>query len=118
VTVLNKSLYDFDIPSASYDFVFTKGVLIHLDPSTLDVVYKKLVGASNRYVLIAEYYNRTPVSIPYRGHRDKLFKRDFAGELLDQYSDLRLVDYGFSYHRDRAFPQDDISWFLLQKNPS
>ena len=29
--------------------------------------------------------------------------------------DLRLVDYGFSYHRDRAFPQDDITWFLLEK---
>ena len=26
-----------------------------------------------------------------------------------------LVDYGFSYHRDNSFPQDDITWFLLQK---
>jgi spore coat polysaccharide biosynthesis protein SpsF len=26
-----------------------------------------------------------------------------------------LVDYGFAYHRDPAFPQDDITWFLLEK---
>jgi len=58
------------------------------------------------------------VSIPYRGHSDKLFKRDFAGEILDQFSDLRLVDYGFVWHRDNLFPQDDISWFLLEKQSS
>jgi spore coat polysaccharide biosynthesis protein SpsF len=56
------------------------------------------------------------VSISYRGHSDRLFKRDFAGEMLDKYADLSLVDYGFCYKRDKAFPQDDITWFLLQKN--
>ena len=28
---------------------------------------------------------------------------------------IQLVDYGFAYHRDKSFPQDDISWFLLEK---
>ena len=64
---------------------------------------------------VCEYYNPSPTSISYRGHTDRLYKRDFAGEMLDIYSDLRLVDYGFSYHRDSAFPQDDISWFLMEK---
>jgi spore coat polysaccharide biosynthesis protein SpsF len=26
-----------------------------------------------------------------------------------------LVDYGFTYHRDNAFPMDDTTWFLLEK---
>ena len=34
---------------------------------------------------------------------------------MDQFIDLQLVDYGFAYHRDKNFPQDDISWFLLEK---
>ena len=51
----------------------------------------------------------------YRGHEGKLFKRDFAGELLDKYPDLKLIDYGFVYHRDTNFPQDDCTWFLLEK---
>jgi len=34
---------------------------------------------------------------------------------LDKYPDLKLVDYGFSYHRDNNFKQDDVSWFLLEK---
>lgn len=79
------------------------------------VVYDKLFESSKRYVLLCEYYNPSPVSIPYRGHVDRLFKRDFAGELMSKYPILQLVDYGFVYHGDSLFPQDDITWFLLEK---
>jgi pseudaminic acid biosynthesis-associated methylase len=78
-------------------------------------VYEKLFAASSKYILIGEYYNPSPVSVTYRGHSDRLFKRDFAGEMLDLYPELRLIDYGFCYKRDRSFPQDDITWFLLEK---
>lgn len=97
------------------DFVFIKGVLIHINPEFLDDVYENLYNCANKYILIAEYYNPTPVAISYRGHKNKLFKRDFAGEMLDKYPDLKLIDYGFSYHRDNNFPQDDLTWFLLEK---
>jgi hypothetical protein len=95
---------------------FIKGVLIHINPDHLQEVYEKLYNASEKFILVAEYYNPSPVAIPYRGHDDRLFKRDFAGELLEKYSDLELVDYGFAYRRDPAFPQDDITWFLMRKN--
>ena len=65
-------------------------------------------------MLVAEYYNPVPVQIEYRGHDDRLYKRDFAGDLIENYG-LNLVDYGFVYKRDKQAPQDDISWFLLQK---
>ncbi|MBA2080325.1 pseudaminic acid biosynthesis-associated methylase [Aeromonas veronii] len=97
-----------------YDLSFTKGVLIHINPNELDNVYDNLYNLSNRYILICEYYNPTPVTIEYRGHSERLFKRDFAGELIDKYN-LRLVDYGFIYHRDPRHPQDDNTWFLLEK---
>ena len=57
----------------------------------------------------------SPVSINYRGHKDKLFKRDFAGEIMKKYKSLKLLDYGFVYHKDLSFPQDDLTWFLLKK---
>jgi len=110
-----QSIFDFS-PDYSRDFVFTKGFLIHLSPDHLREAYRIIYESSARYICIAEYYNPVPVAIPYRGHTDKLFKRDFCGELLDCYSDLELLDYGFSYHRDNNFPQDDISWFLLEKS--
>ena len=64
---------------------------------------------------MAEYYSPAPVEVSYRGYSNKLFKRDFAGEMLKNYTDLELIDYGFLYHGDPAFPQDDINWFLLKK---
>lgn len=97
----------------TFDLSFTKGVLIHIDPQSLDRAYQNLVALSSKYILISEYYNPSPISISYRGHSDKLFKRDFAGDLLDRF-DLELVDYGFAYHRDNHFPQDDNTWFLLR----
>ena len=115
VNVYHYSVLDKDLPELEADFVLIKGVLIHINPSYLDQVYDKLFNSSNRYICIAEYYSPSPVEILYRGHRNKLFKRDFAGEMLDKYPGLKLVDYGFVYHRDLNFPQDDVTWFLLEK---
>lgn len=112
--VFNCSIFDFS-PTKTYDLAFIKGVLIHINPEQLDLVYQKLYTSSKKYILIAEYYNPSPVMIPYRGNEDRLFKRDFAGEMLNKYSNLSLVDYGFSYRKDPIFPQDDITWFLLEK---
>ncbi len=114
VQVYPISILDFKC-KRMWDLVLIKGVLIHINPQSLPQVYEALYRASARYICIAEYYNPTPVSIPYRGHADRLFKRDFAGEMLDRCKYLRLLDYGFSYHRDGHFPQDDITWFLLEK---
>jgi pseudaminic acid biosynthesis-associated methylase len=108
------SIFDV-LPETPVDLAFIKGVLIHINPDQLNVVYDRLYAASSRYILVAEYYNPAPVTIPYRGHENRLFKRDFAGELMDRFSDLELIDYGFAYRRDPAFPQDDITWFLMRK---
>ncbi len=99
------------------DFTLTKGLLIHINPDHLTRVYDLLYQSSNQYICVIEYYNPTPVEINYRGNQGVLFKRDFAGEILDRFQDLRLVDYGFVYHRDYHFPQDDTNWFLLEKCP-
>lgn len=112
--VYSGSILDFK-SSKKWDFVLTRGVLIHINPDVLNEVYNTIYKSSKKYICIAEYYNPTPVSIGYHGQADALFKRDFAGELLDRFNKLRLVDYGFVYHRDNNFPQDDITWFLLEK---
>lgn len=112
--VFHGSILEF-IPIKKYDVALIKGVLIHINPEMLGKVYERLYQSSNKYILICEYYNPSPITINYRGHDNKLFKRDFAGEMLEQYQDLQLIDYGFCYKRDKAFPQDDVTWFLLEK---
>lgn len=112
--VFHGSIFDSNYTQQA-ELSLIKGVLIHINPEMLPVVYEKLYQASTKYILVAEYYNPQPVALNYRGHEERLFKRDFAGELLEKYSDLQLVDYGFAYRKDPAFPQDDITWFLLEK---
>ena len=108
------SIFDAPIINKA-ELVLIKTVLIHINPDMLNVVYEKLYETSSKYILIAEYYNPTPITIDYRGNKDKLFKRDFAGDFLKKYPSTKLIDYGFSYKRDPSFPQDDITWFLIEK---
>jgi pseudaminic acid biosynthesis-associated methylase len=112
--IFNTSILDFQ-PLQTYDLTLIKGVLIHINPNELTQVYDKLVDSCSRFLMVAEYYNPSPVTIPYRGHSDRLFKRDFAGEIMERHPVLQLIDYGFAYHRDPNFPQDDINWFLMEK---
>jgi len=109
-----QSILDFT-PDFQRDLAFIKGVMIHLNPEVLPEVYDLLYQSSKRYILVMEYYNPTPVELTYRGHTGKLFKRDFAGELMDRFPDLQLLDYGFCYDRDYTFPNGDGTWFLMEK---
>ena len=114
VHVHEGTILDF-APDRQWDLTLIKGVLIHINPDELPKVYDKLVESSSRYICVVEYYNPVPIALPYRGHSDRLFKRDFAGEIIDRFPSLELLDYGFCYHRDRNFPQDDVTWFLMEK---
>lgn len=102
-------------PAQKFDLVFTCGVLIHINPAELPAIYDLMFANSGRYVVVAEYYNPSPTEVTYRGHTARLFKRDFAGELMERHPSLRLLDYGFVYRRDPVFPYDDTTWFVMEK---
>lgn len=118
VQVFQGSLFRYPTPTNPFDLVLTKGLLIHIQPKELRKAYHKLHACTRRYILLCEYYAPKETMIPYRGMNDRLWKRDFAGEMLDAYpKTLRLADYGFQYHRDPNWPQDDLNFFLLEKTP-
>jgi pseudaminic acid biosynthesis-associated methylase len=112
--IYHSSILDFQ-PDYQRDMALIKGVLIHINPDFLPKVYELLYTTAKRYICIVEYYNPTPVAIPYHGHEDKLFKRDFAGEMMDMYPKLELIEYGFGYNRDNNFLLGSGNWFLLEK---
>jgi len=118
VNVYHQSIFEFQ-PDQQRDFVFSKGVLIHINPDLLPRTYQLMYNSTRKYICIAEYFNTFPQEVPYRGIKERLFKRDFAGELLDKFPDLELVDYGFEYSRDPQrelqYNFDNITWFLLKK---
>lgn len=113
VAIKQESILNFKEFNAA-DLVLSKGLLIHIHPDNIQKAYDVLYNASNKYIMLCEYYNPVPIDVMYRDNRNKLWKRPFAEEMMQKYSDLKLVDYGFVSKLDK-YPQDDITWFLLQK---
>lgn len=111
----NGPILDSKFDNASFDLVFTMGVLIHINPDQLLDHMQKMYQYSRKYILMGEYFNRTPTSIEYRGESDKLFKRDF-GKLFMENFDVTIVDYGFLWgHLYDKAGFDDITWWLFER---
>ena len=72
LNVINSSILESEITNNSFDLSFTMGVLIHIHPNDLKRNLEKVILSSNRYVVIGEYFNRTPVSLTYQGEEEKL----------------------------------------------
>lgn len=108
------SIYDFS-PTKQYELALSSGVMIHQSPDMLPIYYSKLYQCSSQYIIINEYFSPYPVEVEYRGNDEKLFKRDFAKEMWEQYPDLKLVDYGFFWSKDYFTKSDDSNWFLFKK---
>ena len=100
----------------NFDLVFTMGVLIHIHPDNLKENMKKIFQHSKKYILLGEYFSRTPLSIEYQGQKDRLFKRDFGKFFLESFN-VSLVDYGFLWgHVYDQAGFDDITWWLFAEN--
>jgi pseudaminic acid biosynthesis-associated methylase len=98
---------------ASFDLVFTVGVLIHQSRDELPSVMDEIVRCSRRHVLCGEYFAEDEVEVPYRGVRGALFKRDYGALYLERHSELRLVEQGFLTTTDGDW--DDVTYWVLEK---
>lgn len=116
-SAFNGSIVESDFDPETFDLVFSMGVLIHIHPDHLLANMDKMFGYSKKYILMGEYFNRTPVMLEYQGQPNKLFKRDF-GKLFIENFKVALVDYGFlwGYLYDAA-GFDDITWWLFERQP-
>ncbi len=112
--ILNGHASDMEMADGSVDLAFTSGVMIHIHPDHLAAACREMHRVTRRYVVCIEYFADTPQQIPYRGHDEKLFKRDFGGFWLDRHPDLRLLDYGFAWKRVTGL--DNVTWWVFEKS--
>jgi len=106
------SAFALPFRDASFDLVFTSGVLIHLSPETIGQALTEIHRCSRRFVWGWEYYAEGHVEVPYRNRRGLLWKGDFAGMYLEQFPEFRCV-------REERLPYlegDNVdTMFLLEK---
>lgn len=112
----NISINNYKIKK-KFDLVISSKFLIHQNPTTLKKIYKLFYLSSNKYIFINEYFSPNPEKVIYRGHKNKLYKRDFAKEIWKMFPDLKLVDYGFEWKEDPLIGKnsDNSNWFLFKK---
>jgi spore coat polysaccharide biosynthesis protein SpsF len=102
-----------DLPDAAVDLAFTSGVLIHIHPDDLPSSCRDIHRVSRRYIACIEYFADRPEEVAYRGHADRLFKRDFGAFWLDSFPDLRPLGCGFAWRRLTGL--DNLTWWLFEK---
>jgi len=102
-----------DIPlQQQYPLVITRGFLMHVPSAALNPTLAKIYNSSSKYICIAEYYSPVRREVEYHGQGSALWIDDFAHKIMEMYPDLKLLDYGFKYHKDNGY---DLTYFLLEK---
>lgn len=102
-----------DLPDKAIDLVFTRGVLIHIHPNDLLASCREMHRVSRRYIVSIEYFSANPEEMMYRNHSSALFKRDFGAFWLDNFPDIRVLDYGFAWQRLTGL--DNLTWWAFEK---
>lgn len=98
---------------ASFDLVFTAGVLIHQPEETLPQVMEEIVRVSRKYVLCLEYESASTVEVPYRDQTGALFKRPYGQLYQKQFPSLSLVKSGYLSPEEGW---DRVTYHLFEKS--
>jgi pseudaminic acid biosynthesis-associated methylase len=91
INIISGSAFDIPFEDKCFDMVFTSGVLIHIAPSDIRMALQEIHRVTKEYIWGFEYYADKYTEVMYRGHKELLWKANFAGLYLEMFDDLELV---------------------------
>lgn len=101
--IIVDSIADFK-SKKKWDFVFTRGVLIHINPELLPQIYERFDKFAKKYVMIYENYSEKPIEIMGYANTAKatdgkaetpfVFYRDFAKDFNEAYPHWKQIAQG------------------------
>ncbi|MHC4190092.1 MAG: pseudaminic acid biosynthesis-associated methylase [Planctomycetota bacterium] len=118
LNIVQSDCYDIPFKDGFFDLVFTHCVLIHIHPDNLIKGMKEIYRASSRYILGYEYWADKLHEVEYRGHKNVMWKGDYAQMYMDAFPDLKLV-YSQDYeYFDHIYGQKGLldKMFVLEKS--
>jgi len=77
INFINSSIENFETNDKKFDLVYTSGVLVHIHPSNLDMVIKKIINLSKKYIFGFENFSENLAEKKYRGQSNVLWKQNF-----------------------------------------
>lgn len=109
VIFVNSSIEDYQ-SKEKYDLVFTAGVLIHIHPSTLESLIRKIVDLSAKYIFGFEYYSDKLEEIKYHDHSNVCWKQNFPLLYMKLFPQLKVVKQEkFNYKNNDL---NDVAYLL------
>ncbi len=123
-TVHKASITDASL-SNQFDLVFSRGVLIHLNPDELENTLRNMEYHSRRYVLIYEIFSPSQhhledySAIVERSTGEKSggyqFWRDFSGDFARMYPSWTKVAHGVETRIGANPKHGDICWTIFER---
>lgn len=112
ISILEGNIFDIPFKDGYFDLVFSCGVLIHISIEDLPKAMDEMYRVSNRYLLVVEYFAEKETVIPYHGHNNMLWKRDFKKHFEERFPKMKLLKSGYW---DKADGFDRTHWWLFEK---
>jgi pseudaminic acid biosynthesis-associated methylase len=106
-----------------FDLVFSRGVLIHIQPEDLPTVYANMERHAGKYLVIWENFSETPYHFDTYSERvtgGKMgegyqFWRDFAGDFQKQFPIWSAVSSGVDLKAGAKPKHGDLVWTIMQR---
>ncbi len=110
--VMEGSVLKIPFRDASFDLVFTSGLLIHIAPQNLPLAMNEIYRCARSWIWGLEYHSPEMTEVPYRGHSELLWKADYVRLYTEGFPDLELV----SEQKLSYLENDNVdSMFLLRR---
>jgi pseudaminic acid biosynthesis-associated methylase len=106
------SVLNIPFREASFDLVFTSGLLIHIAPQDISVAMDEIFRCAKDWIWGLEYYAPEMMEVQYRGQSGLLWKADYARIYAERFADLELIK-----EKRLAYPDNGNidSMFLLRR---
>lgn len=104
---------DIKFPNKVADLVFTSGVLIHVPTDKLAASMREIYRCAGKWIICGEYFAPSEEMIPYRGHTDALWRRDYGSMYLDLFPDLKCTATVFAWKRQTGL--DNLLFHVFEK---
>lgn len=91
ISIVHGDALDIPFKDNYFDLVFTADVLIHIAPKNRKKVMSEIYRASKKYIWGYEYFAEKSTEVPYRGHRNVLWKAPFSKLYREAFPDLKVV---------------------------
>lgn len=104
---------NLSFPDGIADLAFTCGVLIHIPADKLVASMREIHRCASQWIICGEYFAPSEEMVPYRGHNDALWRRDYGSIWLDNFKDLRCHGCLFAWKPLTGL--DNITFWIFEK---